>query len=45
MSTPDGNLIDILCIGMALAATLIRLWRMLRAANDRGAGERWMWLV
>jgi len=35
MSAPDGNPIDILCIVMALLATLIRLLRMLGARNDR----------
>jgi hypothetical protein len=36
VSAPDGNLIDILCIVMALLATLIRLLRMLGARHDRG---------
>ena len=35
MSPPDGNPIDILCIVMALLATLVRLLRMLGACNDR----------
>lgn len=36
MSAPDGNLIDILCIVMALLATLIRLWRMQCARIECG---------
>jgi|GEM_PF-3437968 len=35
MSPPDGNPIDILCIVMALLATLVRLLRMLGARHDR----------
>ncbi len=35
MSPPDGNPIDILCIVMALLATLVRLLRMLGDRNDR----------